>query len=326
MATKRSGSRSLTRSRAAALFASLSLACAVFAGACGGATERDPLLGGESHFLRSCTTTCGNALDCISGVCTRGCVVGGDSCSALTERATCTSDSFEPGAVAVCDVACSVDANCNFLGTGYRCDGAFCRGVDISQITLPPPGECPPPQASPPGILCASVVTWTKDPRPGAQGRRCCEYGDPCALPSRWPQFSSEEECQNDCLCDAVERDDSIAGTSVARSSLACHCDRFTCPSNVVQAIGDACVSGATSLSRGCGMILVTSSRGFSGGSNVFDESSGALIGSSYSSDVQAPPCFTFNHRAGVEFECASAVSCNPCETADPLLPFCEPR
>jgi hypothetical protein len=95
--------------------------------ACGGAFG-SRTAGGESHFLRQCDDECGPGLECVSGVCTRGCLVGEDKCTDLAEAALCTDASIEPGAVAVCDVSCESDAGCAALGEAFTCEGGFCRG------------------------------------------------------------------------------------------------------------------------------------------------------------------------------------------------------
>lgn len=97
---------------------------------CGGAVN-GPSTGGESHFLRFCDSTCGNGLDCISGVCTRGCITGSPSCGGLAKDAVCTADSIEPGAVAVCDVSCSAHSDCASLSSDHRCDGGYCRAPKL---------------------------------------------------------------------------------------------------------------------------------------------------------------------------------------------------
>ncbi len=94
---------------------------------CGGVLG-GPMAGGESHFLGVCDDSCADGLSCISGICTRGCVVGMDACDDLAATAECTDQSVEPGAVAVCDVACSNDAECQDLGASYSCESGFCRG------------------------------------------------------------------------------------------------------------------------------------------------------------------------------------------------------
>ena len=95
--------------------------------ACGGSVGGSS--GGESHFLILCEAACGSGLSCISGVCTRSCLVGKSDCSDLSPDATCTDQSIEPGEVAVCDVACEAKADCANLGAGFDCEGGFCRGA-----------------------------------------------------------------------------------------------------------------------------------------------------------------------------------------------------
>lgn len=95
--------------------------------ACGGVVGK-PNVGGESHFLRHCGDGCGPGLECVADVCTRGCRVAGGNCSDLAATATCTNASLEPGALAVCDVACQSSADCRALGADFQCDGGFCRG------------------------------------------------------------------------------------------------------------------------------------------------------------------------------------------------------
>jgi hypothetical protein len=99
----------------------------VFLGACGGVTNM-PTVGGESHFLRECGDGCGAGLECISNVCTRSCLVGKEACDDLAVGAECTAASIEPGAVAVCDLACGSASDCARLdGTDWACDSGFCR-------------------------------------------------------------------------------------------------------------------------------------------------------------------------------------------------------
>src|SRR5690349_1946365 len=95
--------------------------------ACGGALGQRTA-GGESHFLRQCEDDCGPGLECVSGVCTRGCLVGEDECSDLDSEAECTDASIEPGALAVCDVSCSSAIDCANLGGAFVCQDGFCRG------------------------------------------------------------------------------------------------------------------------------------------------------------------------------------------------------
>ncbi|MBN1609027.1 MAG: hypothetical protein JW940_20535 [Polyangiaceae bacterium] len=106
------------------------IALGLVIGACGGTTGAAN--GGESHFLRACDGACGAGLKCISGVCTRACVLGKDSCADLATNAECTDQSIEPGAVVICDVGCSRDSDCSSLGEGYECQAGFCRGKALS--------------------------------------------------------------------------------------------------------------------------------------------------------------------------------------------------
>src|SRR5688572_28385469 len=108
-------------------FASVCLVTLGLFGACGGSPGGSS--GGESHFLIECDDSCGGGLSCIAGVCTRGCVIDEDSCQDLHSDAECTDESIEPGQVAVCDLACTVDEQCESLGGNYFCDGGQCRGA-----------------------------------------------------------------------------------------------------------------------------------------------------------------------------------------------------
>lgn len=94
--------------------------------ACGGAVGVSTV-GGESHFLRHCGDGCGPGLDCIADICTRSCIVAQDSCADLAKDAACTAASIEPGAIAVCDAACTSDAACKTLGDDFSCQAGFCR-------------------------------------------------------------------------------------------------------------------------------------------------------------------------------------------------------
>jgi len=102
------------------------LLLAVALAACGGATSK-PTVGGESHFLASCTTSCEGGLECVSGICTRDCVVDSSSCADLSPRAKCTNQSVEPGELAVCDLSCERDGDCAALGEDFACPSGFCR-------------------------------------------------------------------------------------------------------------------------------------------------------------------------------------------------------
>lgn len=134
------------------------LALAVLAGACGGAAGNTPWLGSESHFLERCQGSCSGGLDCIGGICTRACLIASSSCTELAPSASCTDQSVEPGAVAVCDVACSARSECSALGDGYSCDGAFCRA---SAAAVSPSST---PQAEPSAPTCDGYEDQTPPP------------------------------------------------------------------------------------------------------------------------------------------------------------------
>ncbi len=92
---------------------------------CGGSVGGNS--GGESHFLSYCDAICADGLDCISGLCTRSCLVDNADCSDLHPGAKCTDQSIEPGAVAVCDLGCTLDGDCAKLGAGFSCEQGYCR-------------------------------------------------------------------------------------------------------------------------------------------------------------------------------------------------------
>jgi hypothetical protein len=132
--TSNSGRRRVLRFRHVVL--------ALVVAACGG-TIGKRTAGGESHFLKACPGDCGAGLECISGVCTRGCVVGESECSDLAPGATCTNQSIEPGRVAVCDLPCDRDRDCNGLGDEFRCPAGFCRAAPAETPPDNPPDDRP---------------------------------------------------------------------------------------------------------------------------------------------------------------------------------------
>lgn len=98
---------------------------------CGGKALA-PQLQSESHFLRYCSEACSDGLSCIDGFCTQGCVIGeADACSERAADAECTNLSGEPGAVAVCDVACDDSVDCSALGESHACYDGYCRAPEI---------------------------------------------------------------------------------------------------------------------------------------------------------------------------------------------------
>ncbi len=126
--------------------AGVAVLVAVALGACGVATSL-PSVGSESHFLAHCEATCADGLDCIGGICTRACLTAAADCTDLDPAATCTNQSVEPGAVAVCDVPCSAADDCGRLGSEFSCAAAFCRDNSVASpdagTSLPP---APPPE------------------------------------------------------------------------------------------------------------------------------------------------------------------------------------
>ena len=118
--------RTVTRHLLRSLFG---VAAAIaFAGAgCGRIAKNGPEVGGESHFLHWCNGSCEeDGLECISGLCTQPCVVAEPNACGAFSGASCTDRSIEPGAVAICDVACAGDTDCAPLGRDYQCQTSFC--------------------------------------------------------------------------------------------------------------------------------------------------------------------------------------------------------
>jgi hypothetical protein len=113
-------------------------------------------VGSESHFLSRCGGTCEGGLSCIGGICTRACLTGASDCSDLGAGAVCTSNSVEPGQVAVCDVPCAAPNDCQLLGSQYACAGAFCRSSSLA----PDSSELPVSRDE----LCAEYLDQTPPP------------------------------------------------------------------------------------------------------------------------------------------------------------------
>jgi hypothetical protein len=162
----------------------LAFAIAATVAGCGGKSDGPdgPIGGSESHFLAYCEDSCGDGLDCIAGVCTRGCVVDENSCTDLSPKAECTADSIEPGAVAVCDVACSNDGDCDALGPSHRCDGGYCRkpfvsggGAGGSSGTGGTGGNPDPTSCDVDGTV---VESGSLVPNPNSCGYCTCDDGD----------------------------------------------------------------------------------------------------------------------------------------------------
>jgi polyhydroxybutyrate depolymerase len=98
-------------------------------------------IGGETHFLKSCSpeeNTCGDGLSCVCGVCTTEC--GSDQCKTFP-GATCVSHSGPEvcgGATRVerCDVECDRDTDCSMVSAFHICREGVCR---TEAPTLPSP-------------------------------------------------------------------------------------------------------------------------------------------------------------------------------------------
>ncbi|HEX6245671.1 MAG TPA: hypothetical protein VFZ61_32325, partial [Polyangiales bacterium] len=150
-------------------------------------SSREPNgFGGESHFLRHCDDECGQGLDCIQGVCTRGCVVGKASCGDLGSGATCTARSVEPGEVGVCDRECSADDDCAKLSTHHQCEAGFCRAPAATVVDAGPPGSDAGPSIS--AVVSECRGSTSSDPitvvRSRVQARQLIldvSYGGGCA-------------------------------------------------------------------------------------------------------------------------------------------------
>lgn len=98
-----------------------------------------PQVDSETHFLRSCSATCGDALLCICGVCTAACSADRE-CQGYAEAARCTElgtgqtqTCGAQGVPQICDVTCALDADCALLGADYFCQQGSCRGPSVEQ-------------------------------------------------------------------------------------------------------------------------------------------------------------------------------------------------
>lgn len=120
---KRNGSKVWFVSLDYKLAIAICLACAL---GCYGTNNRGG--SGETHFLLDCSqgVTCAEGLQCICGVCTVRCDEN-DSCKEQSELASCMpSDCSEER---TCDVECEQDADCDDLGSKYKCQNGRCRGA-----------------------------------------------------------------------------------------------------------------------------------------------------------------------------------------------------
>jgi hypothetical protein len=99
-------------------------------------------LGSETHFLRSCSETCGGGFSCLCGVCTLTCSDVSD-CSSESPAARCITSApreadgtCSQGEPAFCDVSCTRAGDCRSLGASHRCVQGYCRAPES------PPAEC----------------------------------------------------------------------------------------------------------------------------------------------------------------------------------------
>lgn len=157
---------------------------------CGGQTRTTT--GSESHFLDTCLETgCGPGLSCICGTCTQTCAAASD-CAALAEGSTCvevadlpnTSSCSTSRATSVCDVACSIDADCSSAGGDLRCVDGVCRRIEPDVCRLPQDvGQCSAP-----------VTQYWHDP-----ATHQCEPFTYRGCGGNGNRFDSLEACQRSC-------------------------------------------------------------------------------------------------------------------------------
>ncbi len=116
--SKKHARRGLGRGPCAALLLALAVACG----------DEGPQTEGETHFLRTCDSTCAKGLSCICGACTKPCEAE-SACVSLAEDATCeaTPAACGSGTANACDMACTASAECKVLGAAYVCANGRCR-------------------------------------------------------------------------------------------------------------------------------------------------------------------------------------------------------
>jgi hypothetical protein len=113
----------------------------------------EPTAGSESHFLTSCTDSCGSGLSCLCGTCTTSCGAASE-CVGLNPAATCVAppdadagpSCAQAQTTSHCDVPCSSTEECASFGSSFFCSRGYCRPDPLSR-----PGE---PFAGY-GVLCA---------------------------------------------------------------------------------------------------------------------------------------------------------------------------
>jgi hypothetical protein len=100
---------------------------------CGASAASDRAVGGETHFLNRCITTCDQGLSCLDGFCTVPCSLD-EPTSCPFDGAACR-EAAELGS-GVCDVACVADSDCLPRGSGLSCDDGQCRGAVLLSTEL----------------------------------------------------------------------------------------------------------------------------------------------------------------------------------------------
>ncbi len=125
--------------------------------------RQEPQAGSETHFLTRCESTCPNGDDCICGACTRSCT-SSEECSTLQPGASCMSMAPRIAVgrcsgteqVAICDLACLVDADCAAMGKNFGCQSGFCRTGNSPVVVTDDAGlsnACNPPVGTSNGVL-----------------------------------------------------------------------------------------------------------------------------------------------------------------------------
>lgn len=109
------------------------LAMSVIALACA-CSDTTPKAETETHFLRSCESSCAGGLQCICGVCTEACTDDG-ACDELAGTASCaaTPDACNGAVASACDVTCTDVDDCAALGGDLRCVAGRCRADDTGE-------------------------------------------------------------------------------------------------------------------------------------------------------------------------------------------------
>lgn len=154
--------------------ATLQLTGLFFLASCGSETRIST--GGETHFLKSCSpedNSCGGALECVCGVCTRLCddeaacsELPGAACTTVTTEARCGA---KP--TAHCDSECRRDSDCAGVSPFHVCNDGVCR-------TESPPGPPAPeaPDASAP--IPTSEPSFDAAPDPSTTVDPTCVRGE----------------------------------------------------------------------------------------------------------------------------------------------------